>query len=100
MAAAAARRHEPARIDDDQIRLTEMLRQPASRDQGLHACEDRRAERLLLTLALSMYLGFLGYVMFPAFGPVGAMDGLLPLGVNAGTAFVATYGVALEPSNT
>src|SRR5207249_3504508 len=35
------------------------------------------------------------YVVFPAFGPVGAMDGLLPLGVNAGTAFVATYGVAL-----
>lgn len=54
-----------------------------------------RAERLLLTLALAMYLGFVGYALFPAYGPVGAMTGLRPLGENAATQVVATYGVAL-----
>lgn len=54
-----------------------------------------RAERLLLTLALAMYLGFAGYALFPAFGPVGAMTGLRPIGDNAATDLVATYGVAL-----
>jgi membrane-associated phospholipid phosphatase len=54
-----------------------------------------RAERLLLTLALAMYVGFVGYALFPAYGPVGTMDGLRPIGTNAGTELVATYGVAL-----
>jgi hypothetical protein len=54
-----------------------------------------RAERLTLTLALAMYLGFVGYVLFPALGPVGAMQGLRPLGSNVATETVATYGVAL-----
>ena len=54
-----------------------------------------RAERLLLTLALAMYLGFVGYVLFPALGPVGALPDLRPLGSNLATATVATYGVAL-----
>jgi membrane-associated phospholipid phosphatase len=54
-----------------------------------------RAERLLLTLALSMYVGFVGYALFPAFGPVGAMTGLRPIGDNAATDLVAAYGVAL-----
>jgi hypothetical protein len=55
----------------------------------------QRAERLLLTLALAMYLGFVGYVIFPALGPVGTLDGLRPLGSNVATDTVATYGVAL-----
>jgi hypothetical protein len=54
-----------------------------------------RAERLVLTLALAMYFGFVGYVLFPALGPVGTMSGLRPLGSNVATAAVATYGVAL-----
>src|SRR5439155_12600028 len=54
-----------------------------------------RAERLVLTLALSTYLGFVGYVLFPALGPVGAMSGLRSLGSNAATETVAAYGVAL-----
>ena len=54
-----------------------------------------RAERLLLTLALAMYLGFAGYALFPAYGPVGAMTGLRPIGDNAATDLVAAYGVAL-----
>lgn len=54
-----------------------------------------RAERLLLTLALSMYLGFVGYALFPALGPIGGMSGLRPLGGNIATETVATYGVAL-----
>src|SRR5438445_617889 len=54
-----------------------------------------RAGRLLLTLALSMYVGFVGYALFPAFGPVGAMTGLRPIGDNAATELVAAYGVAL-----
>src|SRR5581483_2174892 len=54
-----------------------------------------RAERLLLTLVLAMYLGFVGYALFPAYGPVGTMTGLRPIGNNAGTEFVAAYGNAL-----
>lgn len=54
-----------------------------------------RAERLLLTLALAMYVGFVGYALFPAYGPVGAMRDLRPIGDNAATELVATYGVAL-----
>ena len=54
-----------------------------------------RAERLLLTLTLAMYLGFVGYALFPALGPVGAMTGLRPLGSNLATETVANYGVAL-----
>src|SRR5262249_21752313 len=54
-----------------------------------------RAERLLLTLALSMYLGFAGYAIFPAYGPIGSMVGLRPYGENAATELVAAYGVAL-----
>jgi membrane-associated phospholipid phosphatase len=54
-----------------------------------------RAERLLLTLALAMYIGFVGYALFPAYGPVGAMTGLRPLGDNPATELVAAYGVAL-----
>jgi hypothetical protein len=63
----------------------------------LHYRAGRRAqaERLTLTLALAMYLGFVGYVLFPALGPVGAMAGLRPLGSNVSTEIVATYGVAL-----
>lgn len=54
-----------------------------------------RSERLLLTLAIAMYLGFVGYALFPAYGPVGAADGLRPLGENLATMAVAEYGVAL-----
>ena len=54
-----------------------------------------RAERLTLTLTLAMYLGFVGYVLFPALGPIGAMPGLRPLGSNVATETVAAYGVAL-----
>ncbi|HEY3107551.1 MAG TPA: phosphatase PAP2 family protein [Chloroflexota bacterium] len=54
-----------------------------------------RAERLVLTLAVAMYLGFVGYVLFPALGPVGTMSGLRPLGSNVATETVAAYGVAL-----
>lgn len=54
-----------------------------------------RAERLLLTLALCMYVGFVGYIVFPAYGPVGTMTGLRPIGDNAATVVVAMYGVAL-----
>jgi membrane-associated phospholipid phosphatase len=54
-----------------------------------------RSERLLLTLALAMYVGFVGYAVFPAYGPVGAMTGLRPLGDNPATELVAAYGVAL-----
>jgi hypothetical protein len=60
-----------------------------------HAGRRARAERLLLTLTLSMYLGFVGYVIFPALGPVGTLRGLRPLGVTLTTDTVATYGVAL-----
>src|SRR5262245_36066489 len=54
-----------------------------------------RAEQLVLTLALAMYLGFVGYLLFPALGPVGTMTGLRPLGSNVVIETVATYGVAL-----
>jgi hypothetical protein len=54
-----------------------------------------RAERLLLALALAMYAGFVGYALWPALGPVKTMSGLPPLGSNAATRVVATYGVAL-----
>jgi PAP2 superfamily len=54
-----------------------------------------RAERLVLTLSLAMYLGFVGYALFPALGPVGTMSGLRSLGSNVATETVASYGVAL-----
>jgi hypothetical protein len=54
-----------------------------------------RAERLLLTLALSMYVGFVGYAIFPAYGPVGDPAGLPSLTSNLATDTVANYGVAL-----
>jgi hypothetical protein len=54
-----------------------------------------RAERLLLALALAMYLGFIGYAVWPALGPVATIPGLPPLGSNPATRVVATYGVAL-----
>ena len=49
----------------------------------------------MLTLALAMYLGFVGYLLFPALGPVGTVTGLRPLGSNVVIETVATYGVAL-----
>lgn len=55
----------------------------------------QRAERLLVTLALSMYVGFIGYVLFPAYGPVGLVDGPWLSTGNAATEFVAIYGVDL-----
>jgi hypothetical protein len=54
-----------------------------------------RAERLLLALALQMYLGFLGYALWPALGPVGTIEGLRPLGDNPTLRVVADYGVDL-----
>jgi membrane-associated phospholipid phosphatase len=54
-----------------------------------------RTERLLLTLGLAMYVGFIGYAFFPALGPVGAISGLRSIGENPGTTTVAAYGVAL-----
>jgi hypothetical protein len=54
-----------------------------------------RAERLLLALAMQMYLGFLGYAIWPALGPVGTIEGLRPLGGNAALFVVAEYGVDL-----
>ena len=54
-----------------------------------------RAERILLTLAVAMYLGFVGYALFPAYGPVGTLSDLRPLGTNAATQVVADYGIAL-----
>ncbi len=54
-----------------------------------------QAERLLLTLALAMYIGFVGYALFPALGPVGALPGLRPVGGNLATQTVANYAVAL-----
>jgi hypothetical protein len=54
-----------------------------------------RAERLLLALALAMYVGFVGYAIWPALGPVGTIRTLRPLGTNPATQVVASYGVAL-----
>jgi hypothetical protein len=54
-----------------------------------------RAERLLLALAMQMYLGFLGYAIWPALGPVGTVEGLRPLGENPALYVVAEYGVDL-----
>jgi len=54
-----------------------------------------RAERIVMTLAIEMYLGFVGYALFPAYGPVGVLHDLRPLGSNVATQVVADYGVAL-----
>jgi membrane-associated phospholipid phosphatase len=54
-----------------------------------------RAEHLLLTLAATMYLGFTGYALFPAKGPVGAMPELRELKGNFATRVVAEQGVDL-----
>ena len=54
-----------------------------------------RAERLLLALALQMYMGFIGYALWPALGPVGTIEGLRPLGDNPALYVVAEYGVDL-----
>jgi hypothetical protein len=54
-----------------------------------------RAERLLLALAMQMYVGFLGYAIWPALGPVGTIEGLRPLGENPALYVVAEYGVDL-----
>ena len=40
-AAAAGRRHVPAGIDDDEVGVAEMLREPFGRDERVHAREDR-----------------------------------------------------------
>jgi hypothetical protein len=63
----------------------------------LHWWAGRRwcADRLLLALALAMYVGFVGYAIWPALGPVGTMQQLRPLGTNPATQVVAAYGVAL-----
>jgi hypothetical protein len=63
----------------------------------LHWSAGRReqAERLLLTLAIAMYLGFVGYALFPALGPVGAAAALPPMAGNLATQIVASHGVAL-----
>ena len=45
-AAAAARRHVPARIDDDEVGLAEMVGQPFGRDQRFHLREDRLTKGL------------------------------------------------------
>ncbi|TAK25788.1 MAG: phosphatase PAP2 family protein [Chloroflexota bacterium] len=54
-----------------------------------------RAEVLLLSLSIAMHLGFVGYAIWPAYGPVRTIPDLVPLGNNLGTWVVAEYGVAL-----
>ncbi len=53
------------------------------------------AEAILVAISLAMHLGFIGYFVWPAYGPVGTVRGLAPLGENVATQTVATYGVAL-----
>ncbi len=63
----------------------------------LHWRAGRRMEsfRLFLTLTLAMYIGFIGYALFPAFGPIGYFADLPSIGENAATQLVAAQGVAL-----
>ena len=63
----------------------------------LHWRAGRRLQalRLFLSLALAMYIGFVGYAFFPAFGPVGYFTDLVPIGDNFATQLVAAQGVAL-----
>ena len=63
----------------------------------LHWRAGRRKEalRLFLSLALAMYIGFVGWALFPAFGPIGYFTDLGPIGDNAATQLVAAQGVAL-----
>jgi len=55
----------------------------------------RDAEAILLAISLAMHLGFIGYFLWPAYGPVSTMSGLAPLGENVATRTVAAYGVAM-----
>lgn len=54
-----------------------------------------RAIHLNTTLGLAMYVGFVLYVLFPAYGPVGMQSSLTPLTSNIAIESVARHGVAL-----